>query len=95
MTLGLVHLQITWYFTEFNATAAGQRVMDLKINGQTNASGVDVYALAGAQNTAVAIAVPDFYSGTRTDDDVVLPTVVRSLPMLPCGSLGEAKALQY
>ena len=77
MTFGMMHAQVTFYFTEFNATAAGQRVMIPQINGQQVASNIDVYALAGAQDTAVSVAVPDLFSGNRSNFDIALLTVVR------------------
>ena len=66
--------------------------MKLGLNGQTYASSVDVYALAGAQDTAVSVAVPKFFSGTRSKFDIALTTVVRSLMMVVYGSLGLHKA---
>ena len=53
--------------------------MDLQINSQTVATGIDVYALAGAQDTAVSIATPNFYSGSRSSFDIALSTAVRPL----------------
>ena len=84
--------QITFYFTEFNATAAGQRVMDLQINSQTVTTGIDVYALAGSQDTAVSVAIP-FNSGSRSNFDIVLATSVRFVLLVACGRLGAFRSL--
>ena len=71
------------YFAEFTATAAGQRVFDIKLNGKTVASGVDVPALAGTHNTAVSVQILAFYSGPRSNFDVVFPTAVRFALLWP------------
>lgn len=74
--------QITLYFQEPSATAAGQRVFDIVINGQTLMSDVDIYALAGGQFTAVSIPLV-LYSGSRSNFDISFPTVVRTRPAPP------------
>ena len=61
--------------------------MDLQINSQTVATGIDVYALAGAQDTAVSLAVPSFNSGSRSTFDITLPTTVCFLPLVAFGRL--------
>ena len=60
--------------------------MDLQINSQTVATGIDIYALAGAQDTAVSVALPTFNSGSRSNFDIVLATSVRPLLILPVGT---------
>ncbi len=42
------------HFVEYDATAAGQRTMDIRLQGQTVKTGYDIYAAAGAQFRAVA-----------------------------------------
>ncbi len=69
-------MQITLYFADLNASAAGERVFDIQINGQTVATNVDVFALGGGDDSAVSVAAPAFYSGSRTNFDVSLLTVV-------------------
>ena len=72
-------MQITLYFADLSATAARDRVFDIRINGQTMATGFDVYALGGGDNSAVSFAAPAFYSGSRSNFDVSLPTVVNHI----------------
>jgi hypothetical protein len=67
--------QITAYFAEFNATAAGQRLMNYVINAQTMATNVDIFALGGGQASAVSLPV-QVYSGSRSNFDVSFPTIV-------------------
>lgn len=69
-------MQITLYFADFNASAIGQRVFNIQISGQQTATGVDVYALGGGNYSAVSVAAPAFYSGSRSNFDIALPTVV-------------------
>ncbi len=69
-------MQITLYFADYNATASGQRVFNIQINGQMIATAVDIYALGGGDYSAVSVAAPAFYSGSRSNFDVALPTVV-------------------
>lgn len=63
------------YFAEFNATAAGQRVFDIKINDLTVARDIDVFKLSGGRNKALSISVP-FNSAARSTFDIGLPTQV-------------------
>ena len=80
-------MQITLYFADFNVSAVGERIFDIKINGDTVASNVDVYELGGGDFSAVSMAVSDFYSGVRSSFDVTLPTVVGHDSPKPCLSL--------
>ena len=80
-------MQITLYFADFNATGAGERVFDIQINQQLVAPYVDVYALGGGDYSAVSVAVPAFYSGSRSSFDIALPMVVRFSPLKRCLSL--------
>ena len=80
-------MQITLYFADFNATALGERVFDIQINEQTVATYVDVYALGGGDYSAVSVAVPAFYSGSRSTFDIALPMVVSFSPLKQCLSL--------
>ena len=77
-------MQITLYFADFNATGAGERVFDIQINEETVAPYVDVYALGGGDYSAVSVAVPAFYSGSRSSFDIALPMVVRFSPLKRC-----------
>jgi poly(3-hydroxybutyrate) depolymerase len=45
---------VTLYFAETYATAAGQRLFNVTINGTTVLSSFDIYASAGGQNRAIA-----------------------------------------
>ncbi len=47
--------EVRLHFAEPTATAAGQRVFNVSINGARAASNVDVFSLAGAQNRAVTL----------------------------------------
>ena len=49
-------------------------------SSQTVAYGVDVFALAGAQDTAVSLQIPAFSIGTASDFDISFPNAVRT----PC-----------
>ena len=80
-------MQITLYFADFNVTTVGERVFDIQINGDTMVTDVDVYALGGGDFSAVAIAVPAFYSGSRSNFDIALPMVVSFSPLKQCLSL--------
>lgn len=48
---------------------------------QTVATNVDVFALAGAKDTAVAVQIPAFNILTNGDFDISFPHVVRFLPL--------------
>lgn len=85
-------MQITLYFADFNATAVGERIFDIEINGQIVASDVDVFALGKGDYSAVSIAVPDFYSGTSSPFDILLPTMVGNTPPKACLLFGCASA---
>ncbi|EIE24434.1 ABC1-domain-containing protein [Coccomyxa subellipsoidea C-169] len=76
-SIGLINtnFQVTLYFAEYVATAVGQRVFDIVINGATVATDVDVFALAGGQDRAVSL---NFLvnSGSIIYFNIFLPTKV-------------------
>lgn len=46
--------ELTLYFNDPDSAAAGERVMSVGVNGETKADSLDVFAAAGAKNTAFA-----------------------------------------
>ncbi len=74
--------QVTLYFAEYIATAVGQRVFDIVINGATMATDVDIFALAGGQDKAVSL---NFLvnSGSLIYFNIFLPTKVSILSVFP------------
>ena len=69
---------MTLYFAEYTATAVGQRVFSVSINSVTVVTNVDIYAITGGQDRALSLSY-EYYSGTRSNFDISLPTTVNTV----------------
>ena len=63
------------YFAEYTATAVGERVFDILIDGVTMETDVDIFALGGGQNRAVSLAM-NFQTGASALFNISFPTKV-------------------
>ncbi len=79
------------YFAECSYTAAGQREFNVNVNGSAWLTNFDIFATAGAANTAVIMTTPITVSGRQVKLDFVsqltgVNAVAQAIEILPASS---------